>query len=120
MPSRKKYFISFVFIILLLLGLLVFMINYKNGDDGVIYYPEISKELETDDLLTNLSGIVADDLVVEEEQKKEINETPIVLEDDLESNIEVKAESELEKENTVIVEPLATNNPKMMIVIERD
>lgn len=133
MATNTKYLISFIFIVLFLSLLLVFMSSYENGDEGMIYYPEIfddaTNETAADVFLDETqNGLVVESLEegVSEEIGQEIFENnediekPIALEDDLESDAEIKVESELEPKDESLVETVESSSPKMMIVIERD
>lgn len=130
MTKNKKYLISFIVIMLFLFLLLFLMTSYENGDEGVIYYPEVFEEAEVGSLMNEqeweLVEEVSSDILEEDVSEESIadnldSETSVLLEeDDSKSRDEFMSDEWLKDEEASPIVLEEDDSSKMMIVIERN
>ncbi len=130
MMKNKKYLISFIVIMLFLFLLLFLMTSYENGDEGVIYYPEVFEEAEVGSLMNEqeweLVEEVSSDILEEDVSEESIadnldSETSVLLEeDDSKSRDEFMSDEWLKDEEASPIVLEEDDSSKMMIVIERN
>lgn len=128
--KNKKYLISFIVIMLFLFLLLFLMTSYENGDEGVIYYPEVFEEAEVGSLMNEqeweLVEEVSSDILEEDVSEESIadnldSETSVLLEeDDSKSRDEFMSDEWLKDEEASPIVLEEDDSSKMMIVIERN